>query len=75
MSSTNKKEIIAIIPARSGSKSIKNKNIVNLFGKPLIYYSINVAIKSKYISRVIVSTDSKKKIKKIALKYGAEVPA
>ena len=73
MSSTNKKEIIAIIPARSGSKSIKNKNIVNLFGKPLIYYSINVAIKSKYISRVIVSTDSKK-IKKIALKYGAEVP-
>lgn len=73
MSSVYKKDIIAIIPARSGSKSIKNKNIINLFGKPLIYYSINVALKCKHISRVIVSTDSKK-IKKIALKYGADVP-
>jgi N-acylneuraminate cytidylyltransferase len=67
------KKILAIIPARGGSKSIKNKNIINLFGKPLIFHSINVALKSKYISSVIVSTDSKK-IKKIAQKYGAEVP-
>ena len=54
-----KRKILAIIPARGGSKSIKNKNIIKLFGKPLIYYSIAVAKKSKYISRVIVSTDSK----------------
>ena len=68
-----KKKILAIIPARGGSKSIKNKNIIKLFGKPLIYYSIAVAKKSKYISRVMVSTDSKI-IKSIALKYGADVP-
>lgn len=68
-----KKKILAFIPARGGSKSIKNKNIIKLFGKPLIYYSIAVAKKSKYISRVIVSTDSKV-IKLISLKFGAEVP-
>ena len=68
-----KKEILAIIPARGGSKSIKNKNIVNLFGKPLIYHSIKSAKKCPYISRTIVSTDSNK-IKRIALKYGAEAP-
>ena len=68
-----KNKILAIIPARGGSKSIKNKNIVKLLGKPLIYYSIKVALKSKYISKVIVSTDSKK-IRKIALESGAEVP-
>ena len=73
MSSTYKKEIIAIIPARSGSKPIKNKNIVKLFGKPLISHSIKLAKRCKLISRVIVSTDSNK-IKNIALKYGAEVP-
>ena len=60
MSSIHKKEIIAIIPARSGSKSIKNKNIVKLFGKPLISHSIKLAKRCKLISRVIVSTDSNK---------------
>ena len=64
---------ICLIPARSGSKRIKNKNIKNFFGKPLISYSISTALKSKIFDRVIVSTDSKK-IKKISLKYGAEVP-
>ena len=59
-----KKEILAIIPARGGSKSIKNKNIVNLFGKPLIFHSIKSAKKCPYISRTIVSTDSHK-IKKM----------
>ena len=54
------KKILAIIPARSGSKSIKNKNIIKYKGKPLIYYSIKTALKSKLINRVIVSTDSKK---------------
>jgi len=66
-------KILAIIPARAGSKSIKNKNIIKLFGKPLIFHSINAAKKCNFISRIIVSTDSEK-IKKIALKFGAEVP-
>ena len=65
--------IVAVIPARSGSKSIKDKNITPYNGKPLIYYSIKTALKSKYINRVIVSTDSNK-YKKISMKLGAEVP-
>lgn len=64
---------IAIIPARSGSKGIKNKNIKILNNHPLIYYTINSAIKSKIFDRVIVTTDSKK-IAKIANSYGAETP-
>ena len=67
------KKILAIIPARSGSKSIKDKNITLYKGKPLIYHSIKTALKSKLIDKVIVSTDSKK-YKKISLNYGAEVP-
>jgi len=67
------KNILAIIPARGNSKSIKNKNIKLLFGKPLIYYSIDIAKKSKLINRIIVSSDSKKIIK-IAKKFGAEAP-
>ena len=65
--------IVAVIPARSGSKSIKDKNIISYKGKPLIYHSIKTALKSKYINRVIVSTDSSK-YKKISMKFGAEVP-
>ena len=68
-----KKKIIALIPARGGSKSIKNKNLALLNGKPLIQYAISSAKKSKYINRIIVSTDSNK-IKSTALKLGAEVP-
>ncbi len=64
---------IAIIPARGGSKRIKNKNIKLFCGKPIIYYSINAAKKSKIFNRIIVSTDSIK-IKKISEKFGAEVP-
>lgn len=67
------KNIIAIIPARGGSKSIKNKNIIGLDGKPLIFYTINNALKSKEFIKVIVSTDSPE-IAKVAKKYGAEVP-
>ena len=51
-------KIIVIIPARSGSKSLPNKNILPLNGKPLIYYSISYALKSKIVDKVIVSTDS-----------------
>lgn len=65
--------MIAVICARSGSKRIKNKNIVNFFGKPIIYYPIKIAKNSNLIQKIYVSTDSKK-IKKIVEKYGAEVP-
>jgi N-acylneuraminate cytidylyltransferase/CMP-N,N'-diacetyllegionaminic acid synthase len=65
--------IMAIIPARKGSKGIINKNIVNLNGKPLIAWSIIAAKESKNIDRIIVSTDSEE-IAKVALSYGAEVP-
>ena len=64
---------ICIIPARKNSKRIKNKNIINFFGKPIIYYAIKTAKKSNLFSKVIVSTDCKK-IASIAKKYGAEVP-
>jgi pseudaminic acid cytidylyltransferase len=64
---------ICIIPARANSKRIKNKNILNFYGKPLISYAIDIAKKSKLFSRIVVSTDSIK-IAKIAEKYGAEVP-
>ena len=65
--------IIAIIPARSGSKSIIDKNVALLSGHPLIAYSIAVAKLSNRIDRVIVSTDSDE-YSEIALKYGAEAP-
>ena len=65
--------IIAIIPARSGSKSVKDKNIALLSGYPLIAYSIVAAKKSELIDRIIISTDSEE-YQKIALQYGAEVP-
>ena len=65
--------IIGIIPARGDSKGILHKNIKLLAGKPLIAYTIEAALKSKFLDRVIVSTDSKK-IAKIAKEYGTEVP-
>lgn len=68
-----KENFLAIITARGGSKGIKNKNLKAINGKPLIYFPIFSALNSKYISRVIVSTDSKK-IANLAIKYGAEVP-
>lgn len=63
----------AIIPARSGSKSIKDKNLALLGGYPLIAYSIALAKMTEGIDKVIVSTDSKE-YAEIAQKYGAEVP-
>jgi CMP-N-acetylneuraminic acid synthetase len=65
--------VYAIIPARSGSKTIPNKNIMLLGGFPLIAYSITTARLTKGIDRVIVSTDSKH-YADIAIRYGAEVP-
>lgn len=63
---------IAIIPARSGSKGLPNKNILMLGNKPLIAYTIEAALKSKEFERIIVSTDSLE-YKYIAEKFGAEV--
>tara|TARA_B100001989_G_C24551861_1_gene475892 strand:+ start:35043 stop:35792 length:750 start_codon:yes stop_codon:yes gene_type:complete len=65
--------IISIIPARSGSKGLKNKNILNFHGKPLINWSILYSLKNKLIDSCIVTTDSIK-IAKIAKEQGAEVP-
>lgn len=67
------KKILVLIPARGGSKGIKNKNIVDLCGRPLIAYSIEAAKKSKYIDEIIVSTDSAR-IAEVAQEFGANVP-
>ena len=53
----NSKRILALVPARGGSKGIKRKNITTLGGRPLIEYTIEAALSSKYIDAVIVSTD------------------
>lgn len=70
--SINEKKIIVIIPARGGSKGIPRKNIRLLAGKPLISYTIESCRASKYIDRVIVSTDDDE-ISYVASKYGADV--
>ena len=54
-----KLKVICIIPARGGSKGLKNKNIQLINNKPLIYYPIKAAIKSKVCDKIVVSTDSK----------------
>lgn len=66
-------KILAIIPARAGSKRIPNKNIRNFLGKPLIAYTIEQARACDFIGRVMVDTDSPKAAK-IARKFGAETP-
>lgn len=73
MNKSHSKKIIAIIPARGGSKGIPKKNIYPLNGKPLISYSIEAALSSKLIDQVFVSTDDDQ-IANTALEYGAEVP-
>jgi hypothetical protein len=68
-----KKNAVAIIPARGGSKRIKRKNIKDFHGLPLIAYSIKAALESNLFEKVIVTTDDEE-IAKIAKEYGAEVP-
>jgi CMP-N-acetylneuraminic acid synthetase len=68
-----KMNVLAIIPARSGSKSIPHKNIRLINGKPMLGYSIEHAKKSKYINRIILSTDSEE-YAVIGKEYGAEIP-
>ena len=65
--------MLAIIPARGGSKGLPGKNIRELEGKPLIAYTIEAALNAKVVDRVVVTTDDEK-IAGVAKKYGAEVP-
>lgn len=68
-----KNKILVIIPARSGSKGIRNKNIKKIKNKPLLSYSIDYAKKCNLVDEIIVSTESPK-YAKIAKKFGAKVP-
>jgi len=69
----NGKKILAVIPARGGSKGIPRKNIKNIGGKPLIAWTIEEAKKSKYIDRLILSSEDKEIIQ-VAKDYGCDVP-
>lgn len=69
----DEKRVLAVIPARGGSKGISHKNIVDLGGKPLIAYTIEAALQCKYIDRLIVSTDDEQ-IAAVAKDCEAEVP-
>lgn len=66
-------KVLGVIPARGGSKSIPRKNIIPLFGKPLLAYTIEAALASKLLTRFVVSTDDAE-ISSVAHKYGADVP-
>ena len=66
------KTFLTIIPARGGSKRLPRKNVLDLCGKPLIAYSIEAALKSKYIDKLIVSSDDDE-ILEISKKYGANI--
>jgi len=67
------KNILALIPARAGSKRLPDKNIKDFCGKPLVAWTIKQAKKSEYIDKVIVSTDSKK-IANVCKMYGCQIP-
>ncbi len=67
------KKILGFIPARAGSKRVPLKNIKPLCGKPLIGYTVEAALQSRYIDRVVVSTDSSE-LADVARQYGAEIP-
>ena len=66
----HKKKVLCVICARSGSKRLKNKNLKNLFGKPLIYHTIKQAISSKIFDKIVFSSDSDR-LRKMAIKFGA----
>ncbi len=68
----NCKKVLAIIPARGGSKRLSNKNLLHLLGKPLFVWSIEAGIKSIYVDKVIVSSDSEN-ILNISSKSGVEI--
>ena len=66
-------KVLAVIPARGGSKGVPKKNIKNLNGKPMLYYMLDAARKSKLLDKIIVSTESEE-IAQVAKDLGAEVP-
>ncbi|NDA72499.1 MAG: hypothetical protein EBX69_03485, partial [Betaproteobacteria bacterium] len=68
-----KKNRIAIIPARGGSKRLPRKNIMAFNGKPMITWTIEAALKSEMFSKVLVSTDDDE-IRQVSIEAGAEVP-
>jgi CMP-N,N'-diacetyllegionaminic acid synthase len=70
---TGRRDILALIPARGGSKSIPRKNLLPLLGKPLLAYTIEHALASRWITRTIVSTEDDE-ISRAAILAGAEVP-
>lgn len=72
MYENKQRSVLAIIPARGGSKGLPGKNIRKLAGKPLIAYSIGQALESRYIGRVVVSTEDSE-IARVAARYQAEV--
>lgn len=67
------KKVLAIIPARAGSKGIPDKNIIELCGKPLIVHTIEASLKSKYLDKIVISTNSTK-VMDVASEYDVEVP-
>lgn len=73
MSRNPQGSVAALIPARGGSKGIPRKNVIEVAGKPLIAWTIEAALRSSVLDRVIVSTDDEE-IARVAKKWGAEVP-
>ena len=69
---TGKPKIVAIIPARGGSKRLNRKNIFPIWGKPMLYWSVRAALQSKHITDVWVTTEDEE-IKQVALESGAKV--
>jgi CMP-N-acetylneuraminic acid synthetase len=70
---THRSHVLAVIPARGGSKGLPRKNVRLLLGKPLIAYSIEAAKASPYVDRVVISTDDPE-IAQVARQWGADVP-
>ncbi|MDB2696967.1 acylneuraminate cytidylyltransferase family protein, partial [Alphaproteobacteria bacterium] len=66
------KRVLSIIPARAGSKRLPRKNLIDLAGRPLIAWTIEASLNSKYITKTVVSSDSEE-ILKIAKEYGADI--
>jgi N-acylneuraminate cytidylyltransferase len=70
---TSRPHVLALIPARGGSKAIPRKNLLQILGKPLLAYSIGHALASRHITRTIVTTDDPE-IASVARAFGADVP-
>lgn len=70
---TSRRQVVAVIPARGGSKGIPRKNLADIAGRPLIEWSIDAAVASEVVDRVVVSTDDEE-IAAVAAANGAEVP-